>query len=55
MSTIKSARVLKDFKDAGTEKSFTKDATVELTEGEFVNYAAAGLVGEPDATVEPSA
>lgn len=45
----KSAKVLRDFKDAGTQRSFTQGQTVEITEGEFDNYAAAGLVGEPDA------
>lgn len=45
----KSAKILRDFNDAGTLRSFAKGATVELTEGEFTNYAAAGLVGEPDA------
>lgn len=47
---IKSAKVLRDFKDAGTQRSFTQGQTVEITEGEFDNYAAAGLVGEPDTT-----
>jgi hypothetical protein len=40
----KNARVIRDFKDAGTERSFTAGKTVELTDGEFTNYAAAGLV-----------
>lgn len=43
MST-KNAKVIRDFKDAGTERSFTAGKTVELTDGEFINYAAAGLV-----------
>lgn len=46
----KSAKVLRDFTDAGTNRSFVAGKTVEITEGEFDNYAAAGLVGEPDAT-----
>lgn len=45
----KSAKVLCDFKDAGTLRSFTAGHTVEITEGEYANYAAAGLVGDPDA------
>ncbi|WP_153007994.1 hypothetical protein [Sphingomonas yabuuchiae] len=45
----KSAKVLRDFKDAGTLRSFTQGTTVDITEGEYANYAAAGLVGEPDA------
>ena len=44
MSTTKKAKVLRDFKDAGTEKSFAAGETVDVTEGEFINYAAAGLV-----------
>lgn len=44
MSTTKKAKVLRDFQDAGTEKSFKADEVVDLTEGEFVNYQAAGLV-----------
>lgn len=46
----KSAKVLRDFKDAGTQRSFVKDETVSITEGEYANYEAAGLVGEPDTT-----
>ncbi len=55
MAITKTARVLKDFNDAGTEKTFRTGANIELTEGEFLNYAAAGLVGEPDATDDPAA
>lgn len=44
----KSAKVLRDFNDAGTLRSFTAGRTVEITEGEYDNYFAAGLVGEPD-------
>lgn len=43
MST-KKAKVLRDFNDAGTDKKFAGGDTVDLTEGEFTNYAAAGLV-----------
>ncbi|SEQ60495.1 hypothetical protein [Sphingobium sp. YR768] len=49
MST-KKAKVLRDFKDAGTEKTFAAEAVVDLTEGEFANYAAAGLVEAASAT-----
>lgn len=44
------ARVLRDFNDAGTERRFTADKVVPLTEGEFDNFAAAGLVEPADAT-----
>lgn len=40
-----SARILHDFRDDGTKKSFTAgDKTVSLDEGTFENYKAAGLV-----------
>mgnify|MGYP003348237271 CR=1 FL=1 len=44
MSTTKKAKVLRDFRDAGTEREFKSGATVELTDGEFINYEAGGLV-----------
>lgn len=44
MSTAKSAKVVRNFKDAGTERQFTAHETVDLTPGEFANYAAGGLV-----------
>ena len=44
MSTTKSAKVVRNFKDAGTERHFTAGETVDLTPGEFANYAAGGLV-----------
>jgi len=43
----KSAYVIRDFKDAGTEQSFAGGSTVEISEGAFINYKAAGLVTEP--------
>lgn len=49
MSETKKAKVLRDFKDAGTEKSFTTGKVVDLAEGEFINYAAAGLVEDAPA------
>jgi hypothetical protein len=45
----KSAFIIRDFKDAGTEQSFTGGTTVPLSEGAFINYKAAGLVSEPTA------
>lgn len=40
-----SARILRDFRDDGTKKSFaTDDKPVSLDEGTFENYKAAGLV-----------
>jgi hypothetical protein len=51
----KSAVIVKDFRDAGTEERFTKGATVKLSEGAFHNYQTAGLVRAPtaeDAKVE---
>jgi hypothetical protein len=42
----KKATVLRDFRDAGTEREFKKDDTIDVTEGEFANYENAGLVAE---------
>jgi len=47
------AFVVRDFTDAGTETSFTAsdgkpETLVEIDEGAFGNYQAAGLVREPD-------
>lgn len=42
-NTIK-AVVVRDFRDAGTEKLFAKDKEVDLEQGVFDNYVAAGLV-----------
>jgi len=35
---------LKDFTDAGSERSFTKGKSVSISRGEAENYAAAGLI-----------
>jgi hypothetical protein len=43
----KNALVVRDFKDAGTEENFTAGATVQISEGAFINYKAAGLVTDP--------
>lgn len=45
----KQATVVRKFNDAGTGKSFAKDAVVELDPGEFANFEAAGLVRAPTA------
>lgn len=39
-----SAKVLRDFNDAGSESRFTKGKAVPLEVGVFDNYRAAGLV-----------
>ena len=44
MSTTKKAKVLRNFNDAGTNKRYATGEAIDLTEGEFTNYAAAGLV-----------
>ncbi|MBT2242685.1 hypothetical protein JQK15_03965 [Sphingobium sp. BHU LFT2] len=55
MSTTKKAKVLRDFRDAGTERSFKADEIVDdLTAGEFTNYAAGGLVEEVTSTAKPT-
>ena len=38
------AKILRDFKDAGDERQFTAGETLEIGEGAFGNYHAAGLV-----------
>ncbi len=53
MSTTKRAKIVRDFKDAGTERSFSAGETVDLTAGEFANYEAAGLV-EAASTAKPA-
>lgn len=53
MSTSKKAKVLRAFRDAGTERSFNADEIVDdLTPGEFTNYAAGGLVEEVTSTAK---
>ncbi len=56
------ALVLRNFEDAGTGATFTKsDDAVEIEEGAFANYRAAGLVeaalvdAQPDAAPAPAA
>lgn len=44
--TTKSLYATRDFRDAGTEKSFEGGKVVEATPGELANYEAAGLVSE---------
>ncbi|MAM37492.1 MAG: hypothetical protein CL949_17600 [Erythrobacter sp.] len=44
MSTMKKAKVLRNFNDAGTNKRYAAGEAIDLTDGEFTNYAAAGLV-----------
>lgn len=44
------AFVRADFTDNGTGQSFKKGALPTLPEGQFLNYEAAGLVQEYDAT-----
>lgn len=39
-----SAKILRDFTDAGTERRFTAGKVETLAEGEFANFAAGGLV-----------
>lgn len=41
---MKRALILRPFDDAGTGKSFKAGQTVDLYDGVFANYAAAGLV-----------
>ena len=47
-----SAKILRDFTDAGTERRFTAGKVETVTEGEFANFAAGGLVGVPDAAAQ---
>lgn len=42
------ALVLKDFRDGGSGRRFTAGSTIELTEGEFLNFSTAELVRDPD-------
>lgn len=44
-SNKKTAYALRDFKDAGTGENFEKGARLNIEEGVFRNYKAAGLVG----------
>lgn len=42
------AKIVRDFADAGTETRFTAGQTVDIEEGSFANYQAAGLVEAAD-------
>ena len=50
----KSAYIVRDFKDAGTEQSFTAGDIVTISEGAFGNYEAAGLVRKPTPDDKPA-
>lgn len=50
MSKTVPAFIVRDFNDAGTTQSFKAGTVEEIGEGAFGNYAAAGLVREPNAT-----
>jgi len=49
------AKPTRDFTDAGTERRFDADKAYDFTEGEFVNFAAAGLVEAVDSAADPKA
>ena len=49
---MRRAHVLSTFKDAGTGKRFEAGKRPMVTEGEWANYAAAGLISDPDADKE---
>ncbi|MDR7101523.1 hypothetical protein [Croceicoccus sp. BE223] len=51
--TIKAVPV-KDFKDAGTKKSFKAGVEADFTEGEHANFMAAGLLKKPEADKKPA-
>jgi hypothetical protein len=48
----KSGKVTRDFTDAGTDRRFAAGTTHEFTDGEFLNFHAAGLIEAPDAPAE---
>lgn len=50
-----SAFIVKSFRDDGTKESFAKGDTVQIAEGAFGNYEAAGLVRKPTADDKRSA
>jgi transcription antitermination factor NusG len=52
-TNTKRAKIVRNFKDAGTETQFTAGETVNVSEGAFANYHAAGLVEEADAEAAP--
>lgn len=51
MSNV-SAKVLRDFGDAGTGEKFEAGKTVDLPAGQFENYEAAGLVEKAGAKAD---
>lgn len=51
----KSGKVTREFTDAGTDRRFEAGTTHEFTQGEFLNFHAAGLIEAPDAPAERSA
>lgn len=55
MSTTKKAKVLRNFNDAGTNKRYAAGETIDPTDGEFTNYAAAGLVEAASAAADTKA
>ncbi len=56
MSTLKTGYVPTTFRDAGTEKVFEGGKTHSFTEGEHLNFVAAGLIGEkPKPADKPAA
>jgi len=49
MAKMIKAVPVKDFRDSGTKKNFTKSKTAEFTEGEHSNYLYAGLIKPSEA------
>ncbi len=48
--------VLREFKDAGTEQTFTPgEKAIEFESGAFANYKAAGLVSDTAPKAAPAA
>ncbi len=52
MSNTKSAVALKTFRDAGTEKEYEGGKSHEFTDGEYLNFKAAGLIEDPKAAAK---
>ena len=48
-TTTKRAIAVRDFKDAGTTRTFQANTEYEFEDGEYRNYLAAGLIREPEA------
>jgi hypothetical protein len=51
----KSAFIIRDFNDAGTEQNFTANDVLPVSEGAFINYKAAGLAREATAEEQRAA